>query len=96
MGLVGNRWDRWERGEHRVRAYWYGQPFIHGTAHPGTEFLTQGRSEVFRDITREHLDGHAFPYIVRNSEEPPLHVRKLLTSATGPNANDQLSMGREL
>ena len=64
MELVGEKWDRWERGGHRVRAYWYGQPYVHGTAHPGTEYLTQGRSDIFKEITKRHLDGHAFPYIV--------------------------------
>jgi len=63
MELVGDKWDSPRTDGHRVRAWWYGHPYVHGTAHPGTEYLTQGRNMLFRSITRDYLDGHAIPYI---------------------------------
>ena len=31
---------------------WYGNPYLHGTAHGGTEFITQSRNERFNEIAR--------------------------------------------
>lgn len=32
--------------------YWYSSPYLFGTAHAGTEFITQVRAENFANITK--------------------------------------------
>jgi hypothetical protein len=35
-----------------TKKYFYANPFIHGTAHPGTDFITQSRNILFANMTR--------------------------------------------
>ena len=34
------------------KTYWYGGPVFYGTAHAGTEFITQYRNEKFAKVAR--------------------------------------------
>ena len=36
----------------RTEFYWYGNPYLFGTAHDGTEFITQGRNEQFNEVSK--------------------------------------------
>merc|ERR1712110_527509 len=40
----------------KSRFMWYGNPYLHGTAHAGTEFITQTRNEIFNEMARRHLE----------------------------------------
>mgnify|MGYP005999988733 CR=1 FL=1 len=39
-------------GGGKTTAYWYGTPYIHGTAHAGSEHITQGRNVQFAQIAK--------------------------------------------
>ena len=36
----------------KTKMFWYGNPYIHGTAHEGTEHITQGRNRLFDEIAK--------------------------------------------
>jgi len=46
----------------KIRGYWYANPFIHGTAHGGTEHITETRNSLYSALTKERVEkiGMAF------------------------------------
>jgi len=39
-----------------VKTFWYSNPYFHGIAHPGNEYITQAKNEQYNNISKAILE----------------------------------------